>query len=399
MRAEFEREFAYDRLDERQRLIVDAGQYPLWQKAWQAARAQPAEGSSKSQSLGAFLADYHARLLNSSGRIETTDSMEMRTKPSEHDMKDKRCECCGYMTYQREHMGCIRAAAQPAGEAVAHPFDDDDAAIRLAAEIGAYDCIHSPNGKPELRTFMGGKSDADRRRTRLAIVEAAIGQGKYTAPPAQVPSFQKRVQPWMMECFGPAIASDREERNHRFLEEALELVQACGCTASEAHQLVDYVYGRPVGDKPQEVGGVMVTLAALCLAQGLDMHECGEIELARIWTKVEKIRAKQAAKPKHSPLPEVAPPAQVPDVEWIAKLRHELLFAPMKSNFTMTRDELIQLLGGVSALSAAPQPKGGSDTHLCLSCQRYNKTCPLDGFDTVTACVEYRPMTPPKGGE
>ncbi|MCP3017490.1 hypothetical protein [Cupriavidus basilensis] len=116
--------------------------------------------------------------------------------------------------------------------------------------------------------------------------------------------FQARVQPWMLECFGVEIAADARERNHRFLEEALELVQACGATQSEAHQLVDYVYGRPVGDKHQEVGGVMVTLAALCLAQGLGMHEAGEAELTRIWTKVEQIRAKQAAKPKHSPLPE-----------------------------------------------------------------------------------------------
>lgn len=115
--------------------------------------------------------------------------------------------------------------------------------------------------------------------------------------------FQARVQPWMLQCFGQEIAGNREERNHRFLEEALELVQACDCTQGEAHQLVDYVFGRPVGDKPQEVGGVMVTLAALCLAQGLDMHEAGEVELARIWTKVEQIRAKQASKPKHSPLP------------------------------------------------------------------------------------------------
>lgn len=118
-------------------------------------------------------------------------------------------------------------------------------------------------------------------------------------------SFQQRVQPWMLACFGEMIAGDREERNHRFLEEALELVQACGCTTHEALQLVDYVYGRPVGDPPQEVGGVMVTLAALCLANQMDMQQCGETELARIWTKVEAIRAKQAAKPKYSPLPAV----------------------------------------------------------------------------------------------
>ncbi|WBO23980.1 hypothetical protein [Sphingomonas abietis] len=119
-------------------------------------------------------------------------------------------------------------------------------------------------------------------------------------------TFQTRVGPWLLECFGEMIAGDREERNHRFLEEALELVQACGCTASEAHQLVDYVFDRLVGDPAQEVGGVMVTLAALCLANGLDMHRAGEIELARIWAKVDAIRAKQAAKPRHSPLPEKA---------------------------------------------------------------------------------------------
>lgn len=117
-------------------------------------------------------------------------------------------------------------------------------------------------------------------------------------------SFQQRVYPWLIACFGEAIAADREERNHRFLEESVELVQACGCTRSEAHQLVDYVFNRPVGEKSQEVGGVMVTLAALCLAQDLNMHDNGEVELTRIWTMVEKIRAKQAAKPKHSPLPE-----------------------------------------------------------------------------------------------
>ncbi len=114
--------------------------------------------------------------------------------------------------------------------------------------------------------------------------------------------FQDRVQPWMLECFGAEIAADRKERNHRFFEEAAELVQACEMTRNEAHQLVDYVYGRTIGEKRQEAGGVMVTLAALCLANDMDMHVAGETELTRIWTKVDQIRAKQAAKPKHSPL-------------------------------------------------------------------------------------------------
>lgn len=117
-------------------------------------------------------------------------------------------------------------------------------------------------------------------------------------------TFQERVAPWMLACFGYKISSDKQERNHRFLEEALELVQASGCTKEEALQLVDYVYGRDQGEINQEVGGVMVTLAAHCLAHNEDMHEAAETELKRIWTKVDQIRSKQAAKPKHSPLPQ-----------------------------------------------------------------------------------------------
>lgn len=115
--------------------------------------------------------------------------------------------------------------------------------------------------------------------------------------------FQARVEPWMAACFGPRISADTTERNHRFIEEALELVQAGGMSKADVLQLVDYTYGRPIGELHQEVGGVMITLAALCLAQGLDMHDAAEVELARIWTKVEAIRAKQLTKPRGSPLP------------------------------------------------------------------------------------------------
>ncbi|RKR79223.1 Lar family restriction alleviation protein [Marinobacter nauticus] len=139
-----------------------------------------------------------------------------------------------------------------------------------------------------------------------------------TTPRPEVESFQSRVAPWMQECFGPEVSADKVERNHRFLEESLELVQSLGCTKAEALQLVDYVYGRPAGDPPQEVGGVRVTLAALCLATGMDQDECAETELARIWTKVPQIRAKQAAKPKHSPLPQAdgCPECGSTDLSW-----------------------------------------------------------------------------------
>ena len=193
----------------------------------------------------------------------------------------------------------------------------------LAPAIEALERATPPAGQPDLskltergaKAWAGVDAQALRDGTYQAATTTGAALGVEQAAPKAAPGgkFQTRVQPWLLQCFGAEIAADTVERNHRFLEEALELVQSTGCTQSEAHQLVDYAFGRPVGDPAQEVGGVMVTLAALCLANGLDMHNAGEIELARIWTKVEAIRAKQAAKPKHSPLPQSAPqPAPAP---------------------------------------------------------------------------------------
>jgi hypothetical protein len=134
-------------------------------------------------------------------------------------------------------------------------------------------------------------------------------------PAPSAGDFQSRVQPWMLACFNAEIAADRLERADRFIEEALELVQSGGYSKDRAHALVEYVYGRPQGDINQEVGGVMVTLAAYCLAFGVDMHTEAERELARINHPeiIEKIRAKQAAKPKGSALPVATPPTPSAD--------------------------------------------------------------------------------------
>lgn len=123
-------------------------------------------------------------------------------------------------------------------------------------------------------------------------------------------SFQARVRKWLLACFGETISADRLERSHRFFEEATETVQAAGMSREDAHKLVDYTYARPVGEMSQEAGQALVTLAALCQAwPDIDVNEAAETELARIWTKVEKIRAKQAAKPHGSPLPVADPRA------------------------------------------------------------------------------------------
>jgi hypothetical protein len=53
-------------------------------------------------------------------------------------------------------------------------------------------------------------------------------------------AFQAKVEPWLRTCFGEVIMNDRQERNHRFLEEALELVQAAGCTREVEYPALPY---------------------------------------------------------------------------------------------------------------------------------------------------------------
>jgi len=130
---------------------------------------------------------------------------------------------------------------------------------------------------------------------RAETAEAALA--KMTAD--RDDTYQARVRLWMLKCFGQDISDDRFERNCRFLEESLELVQSVGMTRAEAMELVDYVYGRPLGEPGQEVGGVMVTLAALCAAHCLSMSDEGETELRRVSnpSTMARIRTKQANKP------------------------------------------------------------------------------------------------------
>lgn len=114
--------------------------------------------------------------------------------------------------------------------------------------------------------------------------------------------FQNQVDKWMVTCFGPHVSKDRYIRCCRFFEEAAELVQAGGMSREDAHKLVDYTYDRPVGEVGQEVGGVMVTLAAFCNAFEIELGKASTTELIRCWDNIEKIRAKQANKPHNSPL-------------------------------------------------------------------------------------------------
>jgi NTP pyrophosphatase (non-canonical NTP hydrolase) len=122
-------------------------------------------------------------------------------------------------------------------------------------------------------------------------------------------TLQEEVNHWMLACFGPQISADKLERCDRFIEEALELVQASGYSKDRAYKLVDYVFDRPEGEINQEVGGVLITLAALANANNISLQAEALFELARVWKIIDKIRAKQASKPTGSALPTPTSPS------------------------------------------------------------------------------------------
>ncbi len=113
--------------------------------------------------------------------------------------------------------------------------------------------------------------------------------------------FQGSVYSWLLKCFGKDIVKNPQERNKRFMEEAIELVQSTGMNKDDILSLVDHVYAKEKGDPTQEVGGVLVCLAALCTVNGIGMVYSGNKELNRIVAPeiISKIRRKHAAKPAH----------------------------------------------------------------------------------------------------
>lgn len=171
---------------------------------------------------------------------------------------------------------------------------------------------------------------------RTAALDAAIAALAARQPGAH--TFQAGVSEWMGQCFLPSLYSNMTERGDRLLEEVLELLQAHGYDQGRVSTLVDYVFGRPVGDPAQEVGGVMVTLAGYCWVAGMDMHAAGDAELQRI-TQPEvmaKIRRKQEAKNAlhfDTPVPgDAAPPAQGIDLGRLWEQSHAAALNHRKRN-------------------------------------------------------------------
>lgn len=109
---------------------------------------------------------------------------------------------------------------------------------------------------------------------------------------------QIAVRSWLLKVFNTKTIRDPLIRTDRFLEEAFELAQAIGYPAERANQILDYVYSRHKGDLQQEIGGTVLTLAALANSLALDLEEEGYRELTRINHPeiIQKIQEREAIK-------------------------------------------------------------------------------------------------------
>jgi hypothetical protein len=92
---------------------------------------------------------------------------------------------------------------------------------------------------------------------------------------------QERTAAWIARTFGPELMAPTE-RIARFVEEAIELAQACGLPREAIGRIADHIYAKPVGDPAQEFGGVGVTLLGLAASLGLDADALELAELTRV---------------------------------------------------------------------------------------------------------------------
>lgn len=92
---------------------------------------------------------------------------------------------------------------------------------------------------------------------------------------------QKKVYEWCLAAFGTDHVSVAQ-RAVRFLEEAIELAQACGARQEMVERLVRHIYAQPQGTVVQELGGVGLTLLALAQSAGMSAELAEVTELNRV---------------------------------------------------------------------------------------------------------------------
>jgi len=112
---------------------------------------------------------------------------------------------------------------------------------------------------------------------------------------------EERVNIWLRDCVGHEVADDLAERNHRFCEEALELLQACGYTRAQIDAMADVVYSKPPSsNQGGECADVIICLVQLARARNIDLVKMVREGIARNWANSDKIREKNRTKPIRS---------------------------------------------------------------------------------------------------
>ena len=92
---------------------------------------------------------------------------------------------------------------------------------------------------------------------------------------------QSRIVAWIERTFGPQ-SMDKRERAERFLEEAIELAQACDITSERAFEIMAHVFAKPPGRPVQEIGNVSLTLLALGARLCTNVDDAERHELERV---------------------------------------------------------------------------------------------------------------------
>ena len=102
---------------------------------------------------------------------------------------------------------------------------------------------------------------------------------------------------WFIKQAWPDTLVDPKIRAYRALEELLELCQVLEITPDKCVELVQYVYGRPVGELDQELGGVAFTTTALFSSLNKNFITAGYEAVDEAHGRIDQIRAKSKVKP------------------------------------------------------------------------------------------------------
>lgn len=165
--------------------------------------------------------------------------------------------------------GLILKMLREAQQELRRYHEEDTAMIREVYALGAEH--HRVAREQEEKGYARGLRDAKHEVERA---EAADRDKR-----------QQEVADWCAAAFGADHANSIPQRGVRLLEEAIELYQAAGGAEEMARRLVTFVFARPFGAIGQEVGGVSLTLLALCQAAGISAEAEEVREFARVLAK------------------------------------------------------------------------------------------------------------------